>query len=205
LGCGFVFAGLVVVFVFFMALQTELDLKTIGRYADGIVGLLMVVLGAYGIIVSTKNYRVKKMKKTNEVEIDDESQILVQKDTSNSHTSVVGKEWCDLKDPTVQKVIAFVIGTVHGIGGPGGVLGVLPVVELNDPSAAGLYILSFAVSSTFCMGAFAALYGELTKRLGATAEAVEFYINIFSCTLSVVVGLIWFIMSVNGKLNTLFH
>ena len=197
------------VFVFFMALQEELDLKTIGRYADGTVGLIMVILGVYGIIVSVKNYRLKKIKKEN-IETPRDTQGRTQ--TAGDETSIedgLGAANslmpCDLKDPMIQKIIAFVIGTVHGIGGPGGVLGVLPVVELNDWSAAGLYILSFVLSSTLCMGAFAACYGEATRRLGATADAVEYYINVFSCALSVAVGLIWFVMSINGNLDRLFH
>ena len=194
-------------FVFFMALQEEIDLKAIGRYADGTVGMIMVIMGVYGIVITVRNYRLKRMKKE-QIPDDDRRLQLTEECADNTEDSQIGGasgSWCDLKDPFVQKVIAFVIGTVHGIGGPGGVLGVLPVVELNDWSASGLYILSFVISSTLCMGAFAACYGEVTKRLGATAEAVEFYINIFSCFLSVIVGLVWFVMSINGKLETLFH
>lgn len=205
----FALVGLVVVFVFFMTMQEEIDLKTIGRYADGTVGLLMVILGAYGIITTIRNYKLKKLKKEN-MEIQDESvRDLSYANEYGTKSAVASPSAnvgiCDIKDPMIQKIIAFVIGTVHGIGGPGGVMGVLPVVELNDWTAAALYILSFVLSSTLCMGAFAAFYGEATKRLGATAEAVEYYINIFSCALSVIVGLVWFVMSINGKLDQLFH
>lgn len=190
-----------------MALQEEIDLKVIGRYADGTVGLIMVIMGVYGILITVRNYRLKRMKKEQLSDDDGRLQVAEQGEAviEASRTGGLNGSWCDLKDPFVQKIIAFVIGTVHGIGGPGGVLGVLPVVELNDWSASGLYILSFVVSSTLCMGAFAACYGEVTKRLGATADAVEFYINIFSCSLSVIVGLVWFVMSINGKLELLFH
>jgi hypothetical protein len=125
--------------------------------------------------------------------------------TADGAISVSESSSWDLKDPTVQKIVAFVIGTVHGIGGPGGVLGVLPIVELNDWSAAGLYLVSFVISSTICMGGFAALYGEVTKRMGATADLIELYISLFSCSLSIIVGVIWFVLSILGRLDELFH
>jgi hypothetical protein len=40
----------------------------------------------------------------------------------------------------LQKVAAFGIGIVHGIAGPGGVLGVLPAVELHDRTLAAVYL-----------------------------------------------------------------
>lgn len=189
------------VFFFFTALQKEIDLKTIGRYADGIVGFLMIVLGVFGIFVTVRNSNLKRAKKMHIQDIEDSDDELNDAESSTNHE--VSRS--GLKDPTVQKLVAFVIGTVHGIGGPGGVLGVLPVVELNDWSASGLYILSFVISSTVCMGAFAAFYGEATRILGATADTVEFYINIFSCALSVVVGFLWLVMSITGRLSELFH
>jgi hypothetical protein len=55
------------------------------------------------------------------------------------------------------------------------------------------------------MGTFASLYGELTKRIGATTETIELGLNIFSSAMSVIVGSIWFILSILGKLDDLFH
>jgi hypothetical protein len=55
------------------------------------------------------------------------------------------------------------------------------------------------------MGAFAAMYGECTKKIGATAEWMELFLNVFSASLSIVVGTIWFVLSLFGKLENFFH
>lgn len=198
--------GLVVVAVFFLGLKDSLDLKTIGKYADGIVGALMVILGLYGVYAAIKTYNEKHAKRSDDaaaIDSDFESRGGDHKSLSSHHSHDLRQ--CDLKDPTIQRIVAFIIGTVHGIGGPGGVLGVLPAVELNDWSAAVLYLVSFVLSSTVCMGGFAAFYGEATKRLGATADIVEFVLNLFSCGLSVVVGAIWVGFSIYGGREKLFH
>lgn len=55
------------------------------------------------------------------------------------------------------------IGLVHGVAGPGGVLGVLPALAMHHTENAVVYLGCFCASSIACMGAFAALYGELTQ------------------------------------------
>ena len=113
--------------------------------------------------------------------------------------------YVDMHDTTTQKVVSFLIGMLHGVAGPGAILGVLPAVEMQSWKASTCYLLSFIIASTLSMGAFAALYGELTKRLGSTAESVELALRILSSSLSIVVGLLWSVLSLMGKLDTYFH
>jgi hypothetical protein len=111
----------------------------------------------------------------------------------------------DMNDSTTQRMLSFCIGLLHGVAGPGGILGVLPAVEMQNWRSASIYLGSFILSSTFSMGAFAALYGECTRRLGATAQAVDFALRLLSAAISVLVGTIWFVLSVLGKLEDWFH
>ena len=113
--------------------------------------------------------------------------------------------YVDMHDTTTQKLVSFMIGMLHGVAGPGAILGVLPAVEMQSWKASTCYLLSFIVASTLSMGAFAALYGELTKRLGSTAESVELGLRILSSSLSIVVGLLWSVLSLMGNLDTYFH
>ena len=121
------------------------------------------------------------------------------------HVSNVRIPLLDMHDTTTQKVVSFAIGVLHGVAGPGAILGVLPAVEMQSWRASTCYLGSFVVASTISMGAFAALYGEITKRMGSTAESVELGLRIFSSSLSIVVGMLWLVLSMIGKLDSFFH
>jgi hypothetical protein len=129
----------------------------------------------------------------------------------HDHSDITLSEACpllphvDMHDPTTQRIISFSIGLLHGVAGPGGILGVLPAVEMQNWESSFVYLGSFILTSTLSMGVFAALYGELTRRLGATAESVELALSVFSAAMSILVGTIWLVLSVLGKLDALFH
>ncbi len=128
----------------------------------------------------------------------------------HDHHNIMAEDcpWCpfiDTRDPFTLKVVSFSIGLLHGVAGPGGILGVLPAVEMQNYYSSFLYLGSFILASTLSMGTFAALYGELTKRIGATAESIELGLNIFSSAMSIIVGTVWFVLSLLGKLEGLFH
>lgn len=108
-------------------------------------------------------------------------------------------------DTSGQRLLAFLIGIVHGIAGPGAILGVLPAIEMQGLESSALYLLSFVVTSTLSMGIFAAVYGEVSKRIGSTAEGVELCVSLFSASLSIVVGIVWIVLSSLGRLDRVFH
>jgi len=110
----------------------------------------------------------------------------------------------DIDDPASQSALAVCVGVLQGIAGPGGLLGVLPAVEMRDKWASLLYLVAFVVVSTLCMGVFAAMYGEATRRLGDISGTVEFCVNIFSCSMSLIVGALWIVLSLMGKLEAFF-
>jgi hypothetical protein len=63
--------------------------------------------------------------------------------------------------------------------GPGGVLGVLPALSLHDFFKSSCYLGAFCGSSVLAMGAFAALWGELTLRVGSSAALQVFFCLFF--------------------------
>ncbi|RLN02932.1 hypothetical protein BBJ28_00002057, partial [Nothophytophthora sp. Chile5] len=109
-------------------------------------------------------------------------------------------------NPTTQKVgiTALLVGIVHGFAGPGGILGVLPAVVLNNWGKSVAYLGSFCVSSIFIMGVFAALYGEVTGRLGGNSLLMEFRIGICSASFSFIVGLAWIGLQATGQMSKIF-
>ena len=104
-----------------------------------------------------------------------------------------------------ERLLSFTMGTVHGIAGPGGILGVLPAVQLRDGSKASLYLFVFCFTSILVMGCFAAFYGGLTQRLGITITQLAFYLRILSSFLSIAVGILWITLSALGIMEEVFH
>mmetsp|Transcript_17207 Transcript_17207/g.34477 ORF Transcript_17207/g.34477 Transcript_17207/m.34477 type:complete len:315 (-) Transcript_17207:75-1019(-) len=105
-------------------------------------------------------------------------------------------------NPYLGKSVAFGVGVVHGIAGPGGILGVIPAVHMGGLSAFA-YLTSFCGMSIVVMAAFAATYGEFSERLANTAR-LKMMINIISASLSITVGLLWCVLSYYGILDQYF-
>jgi hypothetical protein len=107
-------------------------------------------------------------------------------------------------------VLAFFAGLVHGLSGPGEVLGVIPAVQLNTVQAI-LYLFSFCVTSTLVMGGFASFYGSLCKKLVERAGKKDesdslsraFLIELGSASLSVVIGIVWLTLLAVGELEVI--
>ena len=101
------------------------------------------------------------------------------------------------------KSLAFFAGIIHGLAGPGGVLGVIPAVQLHDWRLATVYLGFFCLSSTLTMGTFAVLYGTVSSRLGKGMK-LEFQVQCVSACLSLVVGITWIVLLSLGLLEKVF-
>ena len=98
------------------------------------------------------------------------SPLSLEQDEGSSHppadeqrTPTRYQRCCSMSRST--KMLALGAGIVHGLAGPGGVLGVIPAVQLHDAKLATIYLSFFCLSSTLTMGLFAALYGSCSTRL----------------------------------------
>jgi hypothetical protein len=110
---------------------------------------------------------------------------------------------CNLAQNVSTKTMAICVGIIHGLAGPGGVLGVIPAVQLHDLKLATIYLGSFCISSTLTMGVFAATYGSCSARLGQGTRR-EFQIECVSASLSILVGITWLTLLSIGKLEDVF-
>jgi hypothetical protein len=118
--------------------------------------------------------------------------------------------WGRFTKSVSTRTMALGAGIVHGLAGPGGVLGVIPAVQLHDGRLAAVYLGTFCLMSTLTMGVFAILYGSCSSRLAARDERVgsvsyrEFVIECLSASLSILVGALWLILLAIGKLDAVF-
>jgi len=103
-------------------------------------------------------------------------------------------------------LVALSIGVVHGVAGPGGILGVLPAVQLASWRKSSLYLGSFCATSIITMGCFAAGFGELTARLSDRLPqyGLKYILAMLSAGLSVFVGILWLVLSYTGQLEDIF-
>jgi hypothetical protein len=126
------------------------------------------------------------------------------------------------------RTMAVFAGIIHGLAGPGGVLGVIPAVQLHNGKLATIYLVSFCLSSTLTMGVFAIVYGTCSSRLGGRGGSqrqqedqrqdkssppvvagtkrtqCEFLIEIVSAFLSILMGTAWLTLLSLGKLDEVF-
>lgn len=105
---------------------------------------------------------------------------------------------------TRKQVIAICIGIIHGVAGPGGVLGVVPAVQLHDAFLSTIYLGTFCCCSTLTMGVYAACYGYISSLISGTNADVSFRIEVFSAGLSIFVGALWLFLLSIGKLEDIF-
>ncbi|KDO17935.1 hypothetical protein SPRG_16659 [Saprolegnia parasitica CBS 223.65] len=137
-----------------------------------------------------------------------EAQLEEQSALVHSPAPVCGRRSClptiNMDNPATQKVTALCVGIVHGIAGPGGILGVLPAVGLHNWTKSIAYLGSFCVTSILIMGLFAAFYGEATAQLGRRSARIAYGIAVFSSMLSVLVGILWIVLVATGKLQDVF-
>lgn len=123
---------------------------------------------------------------------------------SISGTSTNPKERnCRINFIRREQLISFLVGTLHGVAGPGGVLGILPAAQMQNLSLAYAYLASFCISSIFTMGIFAAIFGCLTHKLSQITQ-LEFQIECFSSAVCALIGTIWLSLSFAGKLDDVF-
>ena len=114
-----------------------------------------------------------------------------------------GMELFDASRRFSAKSMAVLAGVIHGLAGPGGVLGVIPAVQLHDWKLATIYLGCFCISSTITMGCFACFYGLFSSTVGRRTH-LEFHIHCFSSSLSILVGITWLVLLSLGKLEDVF-
>uniref|UniRef100_K3X5J2 Urease accessory protein UreH-like transmembrane domain-containing protein n=1 Tax=Globisporangium ultimum (strain ATCC 200006 / CBS 805.95 / DAOM BR144) TaxID=431595 RepID=K3X5J2_GLOUD len=229
-GCGHS-TGLIVVTAAFLALNQQLDVETFGSYCDFMVGFLMIGLGLWSLrhyLILRTNVQQNAAKDVEDPKAATDSPSAALETTPlraaelehvihdhglNTHghshdtlpkTCCFGRCEADIKDPTTQKLTAFAYGTMHGLAGTGGILGVLPAVILNDWAKSSAYLLSFCLASILIMGAFAAMYGEITGRMSRFSDTSLYRIGIFSSCVSLTVGILWVILVSTGTLDEVF-
>jgi hypothetical protein len=102
---------------------------------------------------------------------------------------------------STTSLLALIAGIFHGVAGVGGILGVLPAVQMKNPLWGTLYLITFCICSTLTMGCFAMCYGHL---FGQCQGLWEFRMECVSACLSIFVGILWLTLLYLGKMEDVF-
>uniref|UniRef100_A0A0G4FT78 Phosphatidic acid phosphatase type 2/haloperoxidase domain-containing protein n=1 Tax=Chromera velia CCMP2878 TaxID=1169474 RepID=A0A0G4FT78_9ALVE len=105
---------------------------------------------------------------------------------------------------TVQTAASLACGVLHGVAGPGGILGLLPASRYKSIVDSVVYLFVFLAVTTLTMGMLAAGWGEFTYRVSAPSRAVLIGVHIFSCLASIGVGVLWIVLTAMGILDEVF-
>jgi hypothetical protein len=145
--------------------------------------------------------------------------------SSSSSSSSSWSRFCSRRRRISARTLAVCAGIIHGLAGPGGVLGVIPAVQLHSGKLATFYLASFCLSSTLTMGIFAIVYGTCSNRLAgggpkkqqeqddSSSSIIQespkttqcaFLIECLSAFLSLLVGVTWLTLLSLGKLDEFF-
>lgn len=183
-----------------------------------LVGFFMLALGTYGMWKALKKKEgdrcVSSLKESildNEINEMNHDKISI---VFNGNTEEVAGESFQEEDEEVEEEenhnrnivhkLPICIGIVHGVAGPGGVLGVIPTVQLHDAWLASLYLGTFCVTSIIVMAIYATAYGSCTSYASTNNPQNKYNIEIFSASLSLLVGLLWIILVLTGQMDRVF-
>jgi len=103
-----------------------------------------------------------------------------------------------------RQCLSLCAGIIHGVAGPGGVLGVIPAVQLHNWKLAFVYLGMFCSTSTLVMGLYSTLYGTCSTVVSNSGAHFPFRMAIFSSSLSIIVGVMWLVLLSIGKLHDIF-
>ncbi|DAZ93824.1 TPA: hypothetical protein N0F65_009332 [Lagenidium giganteum] len=194
--------GIVLVAIVCLSLGHAIDLGGYRAVFNYVTGAFLILIGLWTWYNTHQEFQAKTAPSSwKNVECQDTSYTLLSADHANSSTDLQGEF---SNGGRAQTAASLCVGLVHGVAGPGGMLGVLPILAMHHIGRSLVYLGCFCLSSILCMGAFAALYGEVTKRTSTSSHIAAYRIGILSACLSILVGIIWLVLQVFGVLDDVF-
>jgi hypothetical protein len=192
--------GLIVVAIIFLAVSIEINLDKEGDIADKIVGAMMICLSGIGF------YNAYKMSQPNAVietiDVENGTKEPEPEPTTNSYCSRMCV-YFDMKNPNNSRIASIFIGIIHGVSGPGAVLGLLPALALHNVTKSSIYLSSFCVASIIIMGTYAATWSNITNAIGnqTNIDKYNYYLIIITSSFSLTVGIVWLVLSCTGGIS----
>ncbi|NNK88313.1 MAG: nickel transporter [Flavobacteriaceae bacterium] len=164
-----------------------IPIDSISRYAEKIVGAVLVGIGVWALfklLYKERNHR--------HLHIHDGNNPVIHKhDHDHSHGSNHDHSHDDL--PLSGLAPAFYIGTLHGIAGIGHILLFIPVLGFKTNSDSLTYLGGFGLGIIMAMALYAMVIGRIST-LAGNGHGTAFFsgIRLSAGIFAIVVGLYWF-------------
>jgi hypothetical protein len=183
-------AGVAVIAILALALRERLDLGLVEGLGEGLVGAVLLFIGARGI---RSALRVRVHSHPHEHPAGRHAHLHVHATASDTEHA---------RDPEAHRHrhTALAAGLLHGIAGSAHFLGVLPAVALPTAFASSSYLAAFAAGTILAMGGFAAAVGEGTSRASVSPPALQRTL-LAASIVTVLVGAGWLLVAGLGPLR----
>lgn len=159
------------------------DLEMMGEWAERLVGVMLIAIGALGIRAAFKMHL--------------HSHTHAHDGGEHEHLHVHGADGHG-PEGHVHTHTAFFAGLLHGVAGTAHVLAVLPAVGLNTRAQSWSYLAAFGVGTVIAMGAFAGVVGITSASLGKRGPKLMRGMMLAASCICILVGIGWILLPTLG-------
>lgn len=208
-------SGLLIIAGIFYGVGRTFELEQVEKYTEWLVAAFMLLLGGYGMIMAVRQYQIdKEMGEKDGIEADIVTDPLLSAEVEtgeeeNKEAAVADEKSKKRGSSLKQGILSCFIGLIHGLAGPGGILGILPAIHQSEFSKTALYLATFCISSTLTMGVFASLYGIITAWCSSISTSnpafQKFVVALISAGFSVIIGVLFVILLALGIFDQIFE
>jgi len=163
-------------------MDMTLELEFLGEWAERLVGLMLIVIGAFGIRAATRT----------SLHAHSHEHDGTQHDHLHLHAHDSHAEHAP--NPHPHSHTAFFAGLLHGVAGTAHVLAVLPAAAMNSRAQSWTYLAAFAVGTVLAMAGFAGIVGFSSARMGKRGPRMLKGLMLTASCVCILVGIAWIML-----------
>ena len=177
--------GMLLIGVLFLLFKNLVNVDTISAYSEFIVGFILIGIGLWAIIKTTKT---KIKRRVIHLHYNKPPYVHTHKNDSIEHKH----EQEELPKKVLKNSLsAFYVGTIHGFAGIAHFILFLPVLGFDSGLEITNYLVGFAIGTVIAMMMYAFLLGRISHLFHSNNKVVFKYLRIFSGILAILVGIYW--------------
>lgn len=182
--------GMLLIGVLFYYFKELIPVEWISTNSERLVGIMLVVIGFWGLFRMQKSIHDKKHKHVHKHH-DESGNTFVHTHDHEHHLKKIHSH----VHPSPEKQTYFTalgIGILHGLAGVSHFISLLPTLAFSSSLGSAMYLLGFGVGTILAMVLFSFLLGIIAERSGNFNKKLAFNsINGLVGICAIFVGIIW--------------